>query len=112
MFNYTDRNNSECVCDIEQHGNVIIMTELAENTGASVTNSCDYIATQYAGRFGFDLDNLIFVERYDRRSYTNAGTLETDNLSLISFKRAGSRLYSPQWKHISGAELDALIETA
>ena len=93
MFNYTDRNNSECVCDVEQHGNVIIMTELEENTGASVTNSCDYIAAQYADRFGLDLDSLVFVERYDRRSYANAGTVGAENLSLISFKRTGSRLY-------------------
>ena len=110
IFQYTDMNKQESHCDVEQYGNVVIMTELADNAGASVTHSCEYIASQYTNRFELDLDRLIFVERYDRRSYTNAETLKSDNLSLVSFKRAGSRLYSPQWKHITAAELDVLIE--
>ena len=55
--------------DIERYGNLIIATELNENPGMSVTNACEHIAIQYAREHGMQLDRMIFVERYDHRSY-------------------------------------------
>ena len=69
IFEYTDMNKRPAYCDIERIGNIVIMTELAGNTGASVTNSCEYIAQQYTKQHGLSVDSLIFIERYNSNSY-------------------------------------------
>jgi hypothetical protein len=69
IFEYRDMNKREEHCDIQQIGNIVVMTELWDNTGASITNSCEYIAKQYAEQHELNVDELIFIERYDYRSY-------------------------------------------
>lgn len=113
IFEYTDMNRRAATTDIEQYGNLIIATELATNEGASVTNSAEYIATQYAGRHNIPIDAIVFVERYDSRSYDDKRTLKEPEHSLVSFsmgERNGKpHLTTPEWKHLTEDELQDLI---
>lgn len=117
IFEFTDMNRRNATTEIEQYGNLIIATELATNEGASVTNSAEYIATQYAGRHNIPLDKIIFVERYDSRSYENGrkplkGEFPTHDLVTFSIGERNGRthLTTTQWKRITEEELNALIE--
>ena len=65
IFEYTDMNKRPAYCDIEKIGNVVIMTELAGNTGASVTNSSEYIAQQYTKQYNLSVNDLTFIWRVD-----------------------------------------------
>lgn len=112
LFDFTDANRREAVTDIERYGNLIVATELKENPGMSVTNASEYIATQYARQHGMQLGSVVFVERYDDRSYS--GGSETPNYSLVTFspgERNGEpHLTAPNWKHLTESEYNALIE--
>lgn len=117
IFEYTDMNHRAATTDIEQYGNLIIATELATNEGASVTNSAEYIATQYAGQHNIPLDKIIFIERYDHRSYEDGrkplkGEFPTNDLVTFSMGERNGRLHltTPEWKRITENELNALIE--
>ena len=105
------------LCDVERYGNLIIVTELKENTAMSVTNAIEYIATQYANQHGIELNDLVVVERYDERSYSptrksNGHNRESPNLSLVKLKvgvRMGrTHLTSPEWEFINDETLRVL----
>ena len=113
VFQYTDMNSKAAFCGLERKGNLIIATELAENTGASVTNSCDYIATQYCTQNDIPFGDLIFVEHYDQRSYEGRGNSE--DFSLVTF-RQGERFgkphfTNPEWKPLRRDEYQDLLDS-
>jgi hypothetical protein len=115
LFEYMDANNRKALTDIERYGNLLIATELKENPGMSVTNACEFIATQYTREHGMQLDSIIFVERYDHRSYE--GGLkpmpgEFPNYSLVTFTEGNwiPGKPTPHWKHLTESELDAIIK--
>ena len=111
IFNFTDGNKRTAHCDIEKIGNVIIMTELADNTGASVTNSFEYIAEQYTEQEGLSVEELTFIERYDKRSYANARAYNDSipNYALVTFIGNAGRL-KPRWKHLTKEQFNDFIK--
>ena len=117
IFEYTDMNKRPAHCDIEKIGNVVIMTELANNTGASVTNSCEYIAKQYTAQNDLSVNDLIFVERYDYRSYEtrkpHVKNAELPNYTLVTFTDSETMRgkLTPNWKHLSMDDFNALIKS-
>lgn len=110
IFNYTDMNQRDAFCDIERFGNLVIATELKENTGASVTNAADYIATQYCTSHGISFEDLIFVERYDHRSYEGK---KSPDCSLVTFQireRFGQPHFTTSdWKYLTPAAFEELV---
>ena len=120
IFNFIDKNGRLAMTDIEQYGNLIIMTELKENPGMSVTNAVEFIAEQFAHQNGLTVKDLIFVERYDERSYDGGikplGGLEGDpgerfpSYDLVSFSDVtDGGLLSPKWKYLSKDNFKALV---
>jgi hypothetical protein len=114
IFEYTDMNNRPAYCDIEKIGDLIIMTKLAENTGASVTNSNNYIAKQYTEQNNLSINDLTFIERYDERSYEfwrKQLKAELPTYALVNFTtcdNAGKLV--PNWNHLSSDGFNELIE--
>ena len=103
QFYYEDMNHNDAICDIERHGNLVIATELANNTGASVTNSCERIAVKCCEEFNIKGNELIFIERYDYRS---SAYKIRESISVVTFEKNFS---SPEWKTLTEKELDILI---
>ena len=113
IFEYTDMNKRPAHCDIEKIGNIIIMTELASNTGASVTNSCAYIAQQYAEQGNSSINDFIFIERYDNRSYESPQLYKEEkfpNYTLVTFTGSDTAAIRPHWQHLPEDKFYALIE--
>ena len=115
IFEYLDMNNRRAHCDIERVGNLVIMTELADNPGGSVTNSCEYIIPQYVGRNNIEAADLVFIERYDERSY-NTGrpateTSEFPNYSTVTF--SGSEWIpgklTPKWQYLKAEDFEEMV---
>jgi hypothetical protein len=115
IFEYTDMNNRPAHCDVEKIGSLIIMTELASNTGASVTNSWEYMVKQYAEQNNLSVNNVIWIERYDKRSYgserLNTETSEFPNYSIVTFADDdwNNGKLTPHWKHLSKDDFNDLI---
>ena len=117
VFSYIDMNKHQAHCDIEKIGNIIIMTELSDNTGASVTNSCGYIAKQFTEQNNLSLNDLIFIERYDERSYeswqTSMKNGKFPNYALVNFKDNNSinEKLAPDWTYLPEHEFDDLVQS-
>jgi hypothetical protein len=113
IFEYTDMNKSPAHCDIEKIGSIIIMTELADNTGASVTNSCEYIAHQYTEQHGLSVDGLTFIERYNNRSYESKdGKLPSYTLVTFTESNTAKGKLTPHWEPLTEERFNSLIEEA
>ena len=112
IFEYKDANKHPAHCDIEKIGNIIVMTELASNTGASITNSCEYIAKQYAEQHGLSVDDVVWIERYDERSYGNKRVRKNNvpNYTLVTFENsvAVAGLLKPSWERLTAGQFQVL----
>ena len=113
IFYYTDVNGNEAFCEIARKGNLVIATELAANTGASVTNSCEIIATEICKQKEIAFEDLIFVEHYDKNSYRNKQGEES--FSRVCFSQGAisgeSRLTAPTWQPLTVGEYMELLES-
>jgi len=110
IFKFTDSNGNEGVCDIERHCELVIATELADNTAMSVTNACTAIAAQYCEQNGIRPWDLLFFERYDERS---GGTYAGGNATYTSVNMAvakGGVFHSPVWAHYDKRTFDAVLD--
>jgi hypothetical protein len=82
---------------------ILVLTELDENTGASITNCYDNISTQVHQQFLSDIpvDKIIWLEHYDDNSYydkkNNKETFDQVNLTYDKKLKCFS---SPEWKHL------------
>jgi len=109
LFTYTDMNKNQAQCDIERIGRLVIMTELANNTGASVTNAVEYIIEQYCKQNDLNYTDLIIVEQYDDRSYDFPS--ET-NRSIVTFTPNQNGKLAPTWQHISSEKFGEMVKQA
>lgn len=94
IFRYAGYGNCDCHCYIKVHGNAVICTEAPENTGTSVTNMAEGIATQVCHQFGIPRGELIWIEHY-----LHAGSDIGETFDLVTFSEADGKLVHPQWKH-------------
>lgn len=51
-------------CGISIKGNCVIVTELPDNPGMSVTNAAEYVADEICERYGIRPEELILIEHY------------------------------------------------
>lgn len=108
-FEFTDLNGRKGVCDVERHSDLIVVTELDENTAMSVTNACTFIATQYCKQNGIRPWDLFFFERYDERS---GEAYAGDNTACASVKMnvdMNRTFYSPVWIRYNKEAFDAVV---
>ena len=90
---------------------VVILTEIASNPGASVTNASEYIATELRSRHSLlRSTNPVWIEHYNGESYTE-GLFAPDRFGTIAFawdaNRAAYR--SPEWRPLAASELQTLL---
>jgi len=114
LFEYIDFNKRLAHCDIERISSLLIITELADNPGASVTNACEFIIKQYTEQHGLHHEDLTIIERYDHRSYegTTPEDREVPNYSIVTLKPSEwiPGKPTPKWKYLSANEFNDLIE--
>lgn len=88
---------------------VVVLTEIAENPGASVTNAAEVIATELRSRHPLlRTTNPIWVEHYNGESYA-LGLHAPDRFGTLSFQWLRDRYRAPQWRPLAASELQNLL---
>lgn len=109
---------SKCLIRIYEHQQkqVVIATELPDNTGTSITNCVENLAAIVIETFGLDFRRMIWIEHYPKPSGEDTFDFVSFKVSLTPSKIAGgasiAELVSPQWKRLKRAHVESLIGEA
>lgn len=95
IYNYKGHGVFDSKCDLFLNGNVVLVTELADNTGTSITNAAEGLATEICEKYKIKFKNLVWIEHYP-----DSG-LYDETFDMVTFEVIGGRLYNPSWKRIS-----------
>jgi len=94
---------------------VVVFTELSENTGTSVTNRSEHLATCVCRVFDLDPTRTIFLEHYPERGKIRS-LLECYALLTYTWQkgeqRALRRATKPRWHYIPLEEAEQLLAEA
>ncbi|NLH95904.1 MAG: hypothetical protein GX477_00970 [Clostridiaceae bacterium] len=108
IFHYTDFNGNLAICDIEIYGNVVIATELDNNTGASITNVAELVAMQVCRAFNINPRHLVWIEHYPPSS------ISPEHFDRVEFDFDERRVCftNPRWTRIHNirAELEKYLQ--
>jgi len=116
-YHYEGIGRCDCVCGL-QHGrnpqtgqDFIILTELPRNTGTSVTNWVEALATQAMRRFGLDPAKAIIIEHYPERDGDYALFEETWDLVQPDWVNGIAKCPQDRhmWKHLGRAAAFVLM---
>ena len=114
-FDFRDFNGRAAFCSLEllslaDGRTVVIATELAGNTGMSITNAAELIGGAVCRHFGIDPAKLVWIERYDANSYAEHDHQETFDLVTFSEVSATpiSRFARPSWRRMTATDWQAL----
>lgn len=93
-FKYVGLNNTDCICDVKinKEKKIVIMTEVEENEGASVTNSLKFLIPQIQKNFKINPKEYSFFEKYFDDDIYSKIYFDIDyknNISNIDWKFAG-----------------------
>lgn len=103
-FHHREKNSR---CQLQINGNVVMVTELDDNPGTSVTNMAEQLATLICQEFSIDPASLIWIEHYPERG-SKYDTYPED-FDLVTFTWDGRRFIHPQWKRIIGEVAEKMI---
>ena len=111
QFVFTDHNRRPGICRVEiyrgKRYDLVVLTELEGNTGMSVTNASERIASQVCQSYRLDPARVRWVERYlpDVSGYT-----ERSSQDEITYTWNGTQCSSPQWRYLSEKDFQQLID--
>lgn len=102
--------NRPCTCDVAiiptSPKPVVVMIQLADDDGVSVTNACEHIASVVATRFlrqapgAIDLDAATWVEHYP---VSARGRELGESYDIVTFTHGGGSDFRPAWRHLGTA---------
>jgi hypothetical protein len=108
MFNTFEFNGfygcySKCGYRLEQTDKwtVLIVSELDDNPGTSITNAIEILFPQICDQLNLDLDNLVWLEHYPESSMRT----ETWDIVTMDFEDNKPKLMSPKWERISADDV-------
>lgn len=91
---------------------VVVLTELPENQGMSVTNAFEFLAADIKQLFALPEDT-VWVEHYTDRREGGSDESLAENFALVSFE-GGPDVYGrfgrPVWKHLEREDLFGMLE--
>ena len=115
LYHYKGFGGCESQCDLEIHKNLVIVTEIPENEGTSVTNVAEQLATQICEKFKIDPSKLIWIEHYPERGEWKD---YDESYDLVQFNLEGGNpffpndskgvLSNPRWTPITKEVAEAL----
>jgi hypothetical protein len=91
---------------------VVMLTELPDNPGMSVTNACEDIATRIVQDFGINPQRTRFIEHYPEEKTTHHGIehVRKETFDEIFFTWDNrSRADEPHWKPLAKEEVERLV---
>lgn len=111
IFDYLGYHRAPSRCQIDIWSGdkqvIVMMTEIAENTGTSVTNRSEAIAS--AVRFQHNLSgyNVTWIEHYGAVSYHGGRASET--YTQVTYGWHGGTARHPEWKALTQEQVEALL---
>ena len=96
IYHYKGYYDCPSQCRLQVNGNVVIVTDLDGDTGTSITNMAEHLATQVINEFGIKPENLVWIEHYPERGHPLDRFPE--NFDLVTFTWDGQRFRKPVWK--------------
>lgn len=98
-----------CQLRILQDGErtTVIATEIAMNTGKSVTNAAEAIATQAARTFRLDPTKTRFIEHYSKESFEGRNGTEVWDEVVFQWSET-EEAHTPRWRRLQPQEIAAL----
>lgn len=109
VFEYRANNGLLSKCGIflqetKDHKMLCIATELEENTGPSITNSCEFLAMEICRQREINVLDFILIERYSKRK---------DGISLVIFdinmELGAKTFYNPHWKRLDNFIIEEVL---
>ena len=100
-------------CNLEIHNNLVICSERPDNTGPSITNRAETLATEICEQFDIQPASLIWVEHYPKKD----SDLDEERYSLVFFNMEGggifdkdkkAKFYNPRWVSITPEMVELL----
>lgn len=119
VFHYRGLSNCDSHCGLsilpQINGKVIvILSELAANPGTSITNHCEWIATEVYDRFLLNtpVHDITWVEHYNKDSYSDKA-YETERFSTVSlaWDEDKKQFCSPRWFPCGREMIGAMLES-
>ena len=99
QFSYRGFHGCTCVCGLELQKladgrTLVICTELPENTGTSVTNFAENLATLVCRKFGIRHDQLLWIEHY----FSGRALGPEPQWDWVEFDWDGESFQNPRWR--------------
>lgn len=87
---------------------VVILSEMDSNTGISVTNDIEHLATLVLRDYDLHPNFTIWIEHYSPHSYRHTPDDELETYDLIQFNWNDNRFSAPRWCRLTYDEVNAL----
>ena len=102
-YTFFDHQGKPATCDlrVDRPNHLVLVSEIQNNPGMSVTNAVVSLANQVIRDFELDPNKLVWLERYDARIYRE----EADqNYTLVRFTYEDGWLTDPRWEYLRTQE--------
>lgn len=95
--------------DDTQSLTVVVFSDLDdEDTGTSITNASENVATLVRERFKLNA-NTTWIEHYPRHKQKYEPPFDKEDFALIEYKTIKKQLKRPHWRYISKSEVEKMV---
>ena len=96
----------------KDRSHVVVLKELAENTGPAIHEDLEYLVEEIGRRFGLDPVKTYWIIHRGAFSYIESATKPTKEIFLRATFRRGStnRLGAPSWRVIGREDVENLTD--
>jgi len=106
---------AKCGIDIEKKKDhcVVMLTELDDNTGTSITNAYEQLATEIYNaklKSEYTPQQILWVEHYPDRGHSGGSPMFEESFAEVTMRWDGHKFSTPQWIHIRPNEIKNLIQ--
>lgn len=98
LFEFLGLGIHESICDVKiaDDGHTVMVTELPDNPGTSITNAAENLANEICKRYGISHKDLVWIEHYPPCDKWD------ETFDLVKFEYSPSAgFHSPRWIRIS-----------
>ena len=113
-FEFTGFHGCKAICGLEPPivndlGIVIIVTEIEENRGTSITNAVEILLPQVCDNFNIDVNEVIWIEHYPP-SWMGNSEEQFDLVTLVKNDAGVFDSVYTQWKRLTANEVELIKE--
>lgn len=90
-------------------GHVVLLTEVANNPGQSITAASDVIATGLAARYHLDSATTTWIEHWPSDTRDK---LSKDSYASVKYTWKDGVASSPRWRHLALEQAEAMTGTS